>query len=165
MKKHKRLVKFVFGISIIGNVIFGLFLYQKNGNDQQTLEQVVFNGIQSNLVQLEGAITYQHDHGWSNPSHVTEKLSDVMEGIGLAFEIGKRSGALNKDKENLLWDLHRYLIGFKADSGYPNVTLSDDEREDYVELGENLRLSGWGMNLGYGSGWLDFEQKTRKLLG
>jgi hypothetical protein len=163
MKKLNWL-KSIFGISLLGNVILMFFLMHKNEIDKQTLERIAFNGIQSNLVQLEGSINYQIDTGWSNQSHVTEKLEDVIEGIGLAFEIGNRSGALDKEKEQLLWELHGYLSKFKADSGFPNVILNDKERDDFIKLGKNLRSSGWGMNLGYGSGWSDFEQKTRKLL-
>lgn len=156
--------KCIFGISLIGNLILTLFLNHKNEIDKQTLEQVAVYGIQSNLVQLEGSIKYQIDTDWSNQSHVTEKLEDVIEGVGLAFEIGNRSRALDKEKEKLLWELHGYLSKFKEGSGYPNVILNDKERDDFIKLGKNLRSSGWGMGLGYGSGWRGFEQKTRKLV-
>jgi hypothetical protein len=162
--KNLNWIKIIFGISLLGNLILAFFLNNKNEIAKQTLEQIAFKGIQSNFVQLEGSIKYQKDNGWTNQSHVTEKLEDVLEGIGLAFEIGNRSGALNKEKENLLWELNDYLSDFKADSGVPNVVLNDKEHDDFIKLGENLHSSGWGMNLGYGSGWNDFEQKTRKLI-
>ncbi|RED51642.1 hypothetical protein [Cohnella lupini] len=162
--KKRNWFKSIIGISLLGNLILVFFLFHKNEVDKQILEQIAFIGIQSNLVQLEGSIYYQIDTGWSNQSHVTEKLEDVIEGISLAFEIGKRSGALDKEKENLLWELHGYLIKFKTESGYPNVVLNDKDLDDFINLGKKLRSSGWGMNLGYGSGWSDFEQKTRTLL-
>ncbi|KRE99426.1 hypothetical protein ASG89_28105 [Paenibacillus sp. Soil766] len=162
--KNNKWLNIIFAISILGNFLLAFFLNNKNESDRQTMEQIAFRGIQSNFIQLEGSITYQMETGWGNQSYVTEKLEDVMEGIGLIIEIGNRSGALNKDNENLLRELQDYLSDYKEDTGFPNAVLSDKERDDFIKLAEKLRSSGWGMNLGYGSSWKDFEQKTRKLL-
>lgn len=156
--------RMIFILSLLGNVVLAFYIHYKNEADRQILEQVAFRSIQTNLVQLEGAIAYQNDHGWEQPSHVTEKLDDVREGVGLALEIGSYTPALDQEKEHLLWRLYNHLTSFKTDSGFPNATLSDRERDELIALGDHLRSAGWGMNMGYGSGWEEFEAKVRKLI-
>ncbi len=132
--------------------------------NQGALQQVSFYSIQSNLVQLEGAIAYQNENGWGSEHHVIEKLDDVMEGIGVTYSVGSHSGVLNKEKEQVLWRLQDYLDDFVQDSGYPNVTLNEEERGKFIKLGEHLRSVGWGMNRGYSGSWESLEQKTMDLI-
>lgn len=35
---------------------------------------------------------------------------------------------------------------------------------DYIDLGEKLRSAGWGMKIGYGSSWDEFERKAKKII-
>ena len=76
---------------------------------------------------------------------------------------GKDFGVISRKQEEDLWDLHRFFSKFPTYSGYPNTNLDHKSIEDLVQLKDDLRAAGWGMNLGYSSDWVSFSEKINDL--
>ncbi|QYR19640.1 hypothetical protein KZ483_17260 [Paenibacillus sp. sptzw28] len=165
MKIKRKIVVTCLLASILVNVLLIFIYINKKDINTQVLDQVIFKGIQSNLIQLEGAIKYQMETEWKNEFHVTEKLDDVVDGVGLAFEVAERTGQLNYEVQVTLWQLYNFLIKYKQDTGFPNTELTEQERKEYIELASRLRSAGWGLNIDHQSGWDSFKEKLNDLLG
>jgi len=120
--------------------------------------------LQSDLVQLEGSIDYQIKNGWNNVDSVIEKIEDIREVINHLMVLGKDLGLITSQQEDDLWKLYKYFSNYPTYSGYPNTELDNKEIDKLIQLQENLRSAGWGMNIGYSSDWTSFSEKIDELI-
>lgn len=158
--KYKNIVLL---ISILTNIILITYINMRNNQIDDTLSSLTFN-IQSDLVQLEGAIDYQVTNKWKDGNFVIEKIEDVMEGINYIMRTGKDSGSITKQQEQELWSLHRFLSHYPGYTGFPNTLLNSNQRRELEELGNKLKTAGWGMNIGYSGGWESFSESLKILI-
>ncbi|MBP1989567.1 hypothetical protein [Paenibacillus eucommiae] len=156
-------IKIIIAFSCFLNVILITNWIMTNNRIDDTISRQAFK-IHRDLVELESSITYQSDHNWKEENLVLEKIEDVQEDINSLKTIGKDIGRLSRKQEEDLWNLYNYLLKFPEYSGFPNKTLSTDERKLLEKLSKDLRQVGWGMNIGYSGGWESFSEKLNNLL-
>ena len=156
-------IKIIIAFSCLLNVILIINLIVTNNRIDDTISRQTIK-IQGDLVELESSITYQTEHKWKEENLVLEKIDDVQEDINVLMTIGKDIGRLSREQEEDLWNLYNYLTKFPEYSGFPNKTLSTDERKLLKKLSKDLRQVGWGMNIGYSGGWESFSEKLNNLL-
>ncbi|WP_454190924.1 hypothetical protein [Paenibacillus sp. Marseille-Q7038] len=151
-------IKIILVVSLIGNVTF--FMNQEGDNRKQELKYELLNSaIYRDIGQLEATIQYQLDNNWENEALVTQKLDDAIDSIILNHAMEG-----DNNKEILLWRLYEYLNEFKYDEESLDVSLNDEQRADYIHLGERLRSSGWIYNVGYDTSWDNFASKIKDLV-
>ncbi|WP_438311715.1 hypothetical protein [Sporosarcina sp. FA9] len=109
-------------------------------------ERTLFNEVEINLLILEDAISYQKENNWSQPSFVTLRLEEVMDGLAKSRNIGAVSRTLSKRDIELLYYLSHGLLKYQR---HPLDTLdsfseiSDSEKKNYEELGVKLLEVGF----------------------
>lgn len=157
-----RIKKLLIVLSVFLNIGLITFLVLKEDHLTNAYSNLSF-GLQGDLVQLEGAIDYQIQNNWSEGDTVIEKIEDIRESIQDLMVTGKDFGVISRKQEEDLWDLHRFFSKFPTYSGYPNTNLDHKSIEDLVQLKDDLRAAGWGMNLGYSSDWVSFSEKINDL--
>lgn len=153
-------IKIILAVSLVVN--FYSFINHKRNNRDQELKYELLNAyIYRDLAQLEATIQNQNDHNWKNEAVVVQKLDDAMDSIIM------RMGLENdRDKKTLLWKLHDYMKKFVVGDGTFafDINLNDKQRTDYINLSENLRLSGWTFNNGFDTNWDTFVSKIIELI-
>lgn len=150
-------------LSIAINVLFVAYLYLK-ANHITGVYSSLSSAVQTDLVQLEGAIEYQMANEWKEEYYVIEKLDDVIESIHSLFRTGKDMGVISKSQEDDLWKLYRYLLAYPQHSGFPNNQLTDQEINELIQLKDNLNAAGWEMNKGFVGSWESFSDKINVLV-
>ncbi|MBD7969278.1 hypothetical protein H9647_14480 [Paenibacillus sp. Sa2BVA9] len=151
-------IKIILVVSLLGNV--ALFKNQERDNRRQELKYELLNSaIYRDLGQLETTIQYQVDNNWENEALVTQKLDDAIDSVILNHAMEG-----DDNKEDLLWSLYEYLNEFKYGDEISGVSLNDNQRADYIYLGERLRSSGWMYNVGYDRNWNNFASKIEDLV-
>src|SRR5690606_27582639 len=99
----------IIAISLLANLAMGVLLFTQNRQEDNALAPLSLWLIQGKIGQLERAIDHQQSVGWANPSHVAEKIDDVVQGISVTIEARKSLKKLSKNDEDLLWLLHERL--------------------------------------------------------
>jgi hypothetical protein len=155
--------KSIITISILLNIVLISYLFLRENHFRSVYSNSSLS-LQGDLVQLEGNIEYQIKNDWENADSVIEKLEDVREGISNLMILGKDLGFLTKSQENDLWSLDRFISSYPIYSGYPNTKLEDNQKEELIQLQEDLKSVGWGMNMGYSSDWKSFSNKVNELI-
>lgn len=159
MKNRKSI--FIFFIFIIILLISYMILKENHSKDVYSNQSF---GLQNDLVQLEGSIDYQIKNGWNDVDSVIEKIEDIREDINRLMVLGKDLGLITSQQEDDLWNLDKYFSNYPTYSGYPNTILDNNEIDKLTQLQEDLRSAGWGMNIGYSSGWTSFSKKIDELI-
>jgi hypothetical protein len=150
-------------LSIVINIVLIGYMYLKGSQLNNAYSQST-SRLQSDLVQLEGAIGYQIENDWQEGHTVIEKIEDVRESINEAMVTGKNIGLLSKAHENDLWQLYTYFSKYPTYTGFPNTNLDNTEINELVELRDDLRSAGWGLNIGYSSDWDSLSEKILALI-
>lgn len=150
-------------ISVIASVLLVAYFYLKINHAADAYANLT-TALQSDIVQLEGAIDYQIENNWHDQNNVIEKIEDVRESINYLMVTGKNLGIISQRQEEDLWKLERFFVKYPTYTGFPNMELSEQEIKQLIELKDKLRYAGWGMNIGYGSDWSSLSQKTALLL-
>lgn len=158
-----RIKKLLIVLSVLLNISLITYLVLKEDHLTSAYSNLSF-GLQGDLVQLEGAIDYQIQNNWSGDDTVVEKIEDIRESIQELMVTGKDFGVISRKQEEDLWDLHRFFAKYPTYTGYPNTKLDHKGIEDLVQLKDDLRAAGWGMNLGYSSDWNSFSEKIKLLV-
>lgn len=117
------------------------------------------SSIYRDLAQLEETIQYQIDHNWQNETLVTEKLDDAMDSILLNHGMEE-----DNNKDDTFWELLKYLDKFKYSEELFDVSLNDEQRANFIYLGEKLRSNGWSFEKGFDLKWDVFETKVKGLI-
>lgn len=120
--------------------------------------------IIGNIIQLEGAIWFQKENDWNEPSHVIEKVEDVIEGIYMTRSVAERKNTLSDEEDEILLGLIRFFERYPSYSGFPNHEINEKETVAFENLRELFREVGWGMNLGYSSSWDELKEKSTRLI-
>ncbi|CAM4507404.1 hypothetical protein FHS16_005757 [Paenibacillus endophyticus] len=151
-------IKVILVVSVLCNG--ALFASQKRMSRNQALKYELLNAyIYRDLTQLEATIKYQIDNNWDNEPLVIQKLDDAIDSVILHIGMEK-----DDDKEEILWNLHNYLKGYKVGDENLEGSLTNKQRTDYIYLGEKLRSSGWNYGVGYDTKWDIFESKVKGLI-
>lgn len=152
-------------IIIIISVLINIILLTYGGLKLNQLKNAFSNmSLQVDLVQLESAIDYQVKNNWKEENTVLEKIEDIREGINYLMTTGENTGIISKGQENDLWKLYRYFSKYPDYTGFPNTKLNNNQKNELKELGDDLRSSGWGMNLGYSGDWKSFSNSINQLI-
>ncbi|MDQ0913882.1 hypothetical protein [Paenibacillus sp. V4I5] len=126
---------------------------------------ITLSQIQWDLVQLEGAIAYQIEIHWILPSHVSEKVGDVLQDIMVIREVNSGISVLSKKDEEYLDSLYHRLSDYSHDNMVePLNELSQNEIEKLIKLRRALRDVGWGVGYSNSGHWDSFIEKLIKLL-
>jgi hypothetical protein len=149
--------------SIILNIVLITYVLLKINHLNNAYSNLSF-ALQGDLVQLESAINYQIKNNWKDENTVIEKIEDINESINNLMVTGKDSGIITKTQENDLWKLFSFFSNYPTYTGFPNTKLDKNKINKLVELKEDLRPAGWGMNLGYNSDWESFSKKINTLI-
>lgn len=157
-------LKIVIVISLLANIVLGGFLFIKRQQEEAALEPLSLWLIQGNMGQLERAIQHQQEMGWPNPSHVAEKLDDVLQGIKINLESRKALGKLSNEEERLLWQLYERLSKFPNSSLGYGMNVSEEEKLVLVRLAEQLRSAGWSSGVSFSSSMEQLIERTEILL-
>lgn len=160
----KKYILLILSISVCLNFLSVFYINIEKNKMKELFSDVVFWGIQQNLVELEMAIWYQNDHEWSNPYVVLEKLDVVLQTISIAEMIGKNTSAVSKKQEIILRDLYYFLNKLPKGSSFPNKNLIESEIEQFKALQKALRSAGWSSNTNYSSDWNSFYNSAKELL-
>ena len=164
---RKLLVTLLLIIGVLA--ITSIMLVNENNKLERRLESVKhllpFSQIQWDLVQLEGAIAYQIENQWSQPSHVREKLGDVIQDIMVILEVTQGMNVLSKQEKDSLDIFYRKLSDYPADNMVkPTNELSQDEIDKLKQLRQALRDVEWGVGFSNTQHWDSFMDKLMKLL-
>lgn len=115
--------------------------------------------IYRDLTQLEETIQYQTDNNWKNETLVTQKLGDAIDSILLNHGMEE-----DNNKEDILWELHDYLYKFQYSEETFDVIINNEQRANFIYLGEKLRSNGWSFEVGFDLRWDVFESKVKDLI-
>ncbi|QMV40063.1 hypothetical protein [Cohnella cholangitidis] len=148
--------------SILINLIMVTYIVMKTNHLKSSYSNLSFE-LQNDLVQLESSIDYQIKNNWNEENTVIEKIEDVRESINYLMVTGKDLGIMSKSQENDLWKLNNIFSKFPTYSGFPNSKLDQNNINELILLGNNLKSAGWGMNIGYSSDWKSFTTKINAL--
>lgn len=117
------------------------------------------SSIYRDLAQLEETIQYQIDHNWQNETLVTEKLDDAIDSIILNHGLEE-----DNNKVDMFWELFEYLDKYKYSEESFDIILNDEQRANFIYLGEKLRSNGWSFEKGFDLKWDVFESKVKGLI-
>ncbi|WP_091222616.1 hypothetical protein [Paenibacillus sp. BC26] len=159
-KKQKVIVKISVGLNIalIALVAWGYMRINF------VKEQILVTEVQTNLVELEGLISNQVAHHWSEPNLVTVELGDVLNGIWLGITSGGQLGTLSKRDKNILSKLYNKLSYFPHDELYKFADLTEEDKVNYEELQKKLREVGLGLNMQVSVGFNNFISQAAELV-
>lgn len=160
--KRKYLLSIVILVIIV--IVFSIQIYNRNIQAHTVMSEVGFRNITYNIIQLEGAIAFQMDNNWDEPSNVIEKVEDVVEGIFLTQKVGNDLRRLSTKDEEILVRLKHYFEMLPEYSGFPNHEISEYEIRSFEELRRNLRDIGWGYNISYSNSWNELIEKANHLM-
>ncbi|WP_059173117.1 hypothetical protein [Bacillus sp. FJAT-27445] len=142
-KRRKLLFHFSIGLNIVLIAMLTWSYIKMNfANDL-----IFIKDVQNNLVELEGLIANQMDKGWPEPNLVTTELGDVLEGLQLGLTIGGYAGTLSQTEKEVLQKLHSKLRQYPHDELYKFTEVSEEDRQNFVELRAKLRNAGLGMSI------------------
>ncbi|NUU78837.1 hypothetical protein [Paenibacillus xylanilyticus] len=151
-------IKVLLVVSLFGNLAF--FQNHERASRKQDIRYELLNSnIYRDLAQLEETIQYQIDNNWKNEPLVTQKLDDAIDSILLSHVMEE-----DKNKEDILWELHEYLYKFKYSEETFDVILNDEQRFNFIYLGDKLRSSGWNYGVGDDLKWSVFKSKVKELV-
>ncbi|PAF33877.1 hypothetical protein [Paenibacillus sp. 7516] len=117
------------------------------------------SSIYRDLAQLEETIQYQIDHNWQNETLVTEKLDDAIDSIILNHGLEE-----DNNKVDMFWELFEYLDKYKYSEESFDIILNDEQRANFIYLGDKLRSNGWSFEKGFDLKWDVFESKVKGLI-
>jgi hypothetical protein len=121
--------------------------------------------IQWDLVQLEGAIANQIETQWMQPSHVSEKVGDVLQDIMVILEVNSGISVLSEQEKDYLNSLYHSLSDYPNDNMVePLNDLSQTEIDKLIQLRKALRDVEWGVGFSNSGHWDSFIEKLIKLL-
>ncbi|WP_339320297.1 hypothetical protein [Paenibacillus sp. FSL R10-2734] len=132
---------------------------QRTNRHQDLEKKYLKTYIYRDLAQLEATIQYQIDNNWKSETLVIQKLDDAIESVLLNIGTEK-----DDDKDALLWSLLDYINKFKVGDEILDVRLNDEQRTNYIFLGEKLRSNGWTFDKGFDTNWNAFASKVKKLI-
>ncbi|MFK0524633.1 hypothetical protein ACINKY_20755 [Paenibacillus illinoisensis] len=70
----------------------------------------------------------------------------------------------DNNKDDTFWELFEYLDQFKYSEELFDVSLNDEQRANFIFLGEKLRSNGWSFEKGVDLKWDVFESKVKGLI-
>ncbi|TVX88158.1 hypothetical protein [Paenibacillus agilis] len=147
-----KLFKFLFALSIILNIFLVSFSYLRNDANEKAFNNVS-TMMMSDFVELESAIDYQIKMNWTDESVVLEKMEDIRGNLYTIEVFGSGSGLLNQQMHNDLEAFEQFLSQYPEYTGFPNAELSEKERRELIQLRDQLRRAGLGMNMSFTGGW------------
>jgi uncharacterized protein YfkK (UPF0435 family) len=150
-------------ISVLVNIVLVTYIYITANHLKDAYSNLSF-GLQGDLVQLESTIEYQIKNDWKEELTVIEKIEDIRESINYLMVTGIDSEIITNAQENDLWKIYRYFSSYPTYTGFPNTKLDNNKIKELIELRDDLRSTGWGMNLGYSSDWKSFSMKINALI-
>lgn len=152
-------IKVILIVSLLGNFAF-FRNYERADRKQEIKYELLNSNIYRDLAQLEETIQYQIDNNWKNETLVTQKLDDAIDSVLLSHGMEE-----DNNKEDILWELNEYLSNFIYSEETFDVILNDEQRANFIYLGEKLRSSGWNYEEGFDMRWDVFETKVKELIG
>lgn len=150
--------KVILIFSLLGNLAF-FQNHERAGRKQEIKNELLNSSIYRDLAQLEETIQYQIEHNWQNETLVTEKLDDAIDSIILNHGMEE-----DNNKDDTFWELFEYLDQFKYSEELFDVSLNDEQRANFIFLGEKLRSNGWSFEKGVDLKWDVFESKVKGLI-
>lgn len=142
-KKSKLLFRISIGLNLLLIAVIAWGYIKMNF----VKEQILHTEVQQNLVELEGVIANQSEDNWSAPNLVTTELGDVLNGIWLSIITGEDLGTLSRSDKEILNHLYNKLNQYPKDEIYRFTDLTEEDKENFEELREDLRDAGLGMNI------------------
>jgi len=150
--------KVILILSLLGNLAF-FQSHERAGRKQEIKNELLNSSIYRDLAQLEERIQYQIDHNWQNETLVTEKLDDALDSILLNHGMEE-----DNNKDDTFLELLEYLDKFSYNGELFDVSLNDEQRANFIYLGEKLRSNGWSFEKGFDLKWDVFESKVKALI-
>lgn len=150
--------KVILIFSLLGNLAF-FQNHERAGRKQEIKNELMNSSIYRDLAQLEEAIQYQIDHNWQNETLVTEKLDDALDSILLNLGMEE-----DNNKDDTFRELLEYLDQFNYSEELFDVSLNEEQRASFIDLGEKLRSNGWSFEKGFDLKWEVFESKVKGLI-
>ncbi|SFM21820.1 hypothetical protein [Salibacterium qingdaonense] len=119
-------------------------------------KQLYAEVVQSNLIELEGAISNQKEAGWNDPSMVAREMNEALNGLMYVqqLDITERG-----EKENLK-RLYAVLSSYPHDMQYESAEVTTQDQKDWEALQGTLRENGFGLQLQSDSGSLKKKIET-----
>ncbi|NJJ39099.1 hypothetical protein [Paenibacillus apii] len=158
-KKRKLLFRISIGLNMLLIAVIAWGYMKMNFVNEQILQREV----QQNLIKLEGIIVNQSEDNWSAPNLATTELGDVLNGIGLSITTGEKLGTLSSSDKEILNHLYNKLNQYPKDEFYRFSDLTEEDKENFEELRENLRNAGLGMNIQVSGNMKYFINQADKL--
>ncbi|RPF56136.1 hypothetical protein [Aquisalibacillus elongatus] len=138
--------KAIFGTLVVLIVVLVMIIIWGFNKMNYVTEQVVTD-IRQDFIQLEDRISSQREDQWSEPGLVTTKVEELMNGIGLAWNIGSSLNTFSQSEEEFFYHLNGSLqqFDYRTESEPLGVysDLSSEDQKNYEELGEILREVGF----------------------
>lgn len=146
-----------------------ILLAFENHNQKERLitvkHELPLSQIQWDLVQLEGAIAYQMENQWKQPSHVREKVGDVLQDIIVILQVDNGIRVLTEQEKVHLDRFHMKLSDYPKDNMVePSNELSQTEIDQLIQLRKALRDVEWGVGFSNSGLWDSFMGKLTKLI-
>lgn len=135
--------KIYFRVSIGLNVLLLIVVIWGFFKINYVTERTLFNQVEVNLLKLEEVISHQKENNWSQPSLVTLRLEEVINGLSTSRNIGAESRTLSISENELLYNLSNELQKYNQRYSLDTLDLSDTDKKDYEELGDKLLEVGF----------------------
>lgn len=126
-------------------------------------EQLFYEEVQGNLVELEGLIHHQNEENWSEPHLVTTKLGDVQNGLYLSIQNGQYLHTLSNSDREVLEKLSAKLRQYPTDKLYEFATITETDQKQFEDLQQKLREAGLGLNVTISQDWDTFMAQVAVL--
>lgn len=139
--------KMLFRSSIFVNILVVLILVWGNITVNFSNDQLLYTEVQDNLIELEGLIGHQQQNNWSQANLVTQKTNEVLDGLYISLNNGKYTKTISKNDREILEKLFSKLRQFPQDKQYEFITLTPEDKENFVALRTKLREVDLGLNI------------------
>ncbi|MFS1513788.1 hypothetical protein VQL36_15290 [Chengkuizengella sp. SCS-71B] len=153
----------IFRSSIITNIFLVIIIIWGFINTNFVKEQLIFEQVQHNLVELEGLITHQKKYNWSEPNLVTTEVRDILNGIYIGVSTGKYLKTISSSDIRTLENLASILRQYPHDELYEFSTLTTEDKQNFEELQIKLREVGLGLRITISKDWDSFMDQIKTL--
>lgn len=164
-KTTKMIVPILLAVLVVSLILAVNQNYKLKERVTSVKHELTLSQIQWDLDQLEGAIAYQIGSKWTQPSHVREKLGDVLQDIMVIRDLNSGAGFITNAESVLLNSLYDQLSNYPHDNMVEPINeLSAEEIDKLLQLRGALRDVEWGIGFSNSGHWDSFIEKLEKLL-